>query len=94
VLVVLNYGVNAMAYRKSNDNWKQLLLKLDELGVKPLFIHLLVTRWTWQHIEDVRTDLVMACVPIHRLCFYSLAGCVETIEENAALRTLCRQLKP
>lgn len=83
-----------MAYRKSNDNWKQLLIKLDEIGVKPLFIHLLVTRWTWKHVDYLRTGHGMSGVPIHKLCYYSLAGCVETLEENAALRTLCRHLNP
>ncbi len=35
-----------MSYRKSNDNWKQLLLKLDELGEKPWFIHTFTTNLT------------------------------------------------
>lgn len=45
-----------MAYRKSNDNWKQMLIRLDEMGERAFFMHLLVTRGTTKHIQRMRTS--------------------------------------
>lgn len=45
-----------MRRRESNDNWKQLLIKLERLGVKPWFIHRLTTDWNRSHLEYVRTQ--------------------------------------
>lgn len=79
-----------MAYRKSNDNWKQLLIKLDEIGAKPFFIHLLVTRWTWKHFEYMRR--VCSGQTPKALFYNSLKGCVETTQENDELIAIYNQL--
>ena len=49
-----------MSYRKSNDNWQQMLLKLDALGVKPWFIYKAVTLLPVEELEYYRTDLRMS----------------------------------
>ena len=44
-----------MAYRKSNDNWKQMLIRLDEMGERAFFMHLLIKSHSNHMIQWFRT---------------------------------------
>ena len=69
-----------MSYRNSNDNWQQMLLKLDELGVKPWFIHILVTRWKPSHVEYLRKKC--SHLAPHYLFHSALRGALESAAER------------
>lgn len=70
-----------MSYRKSNDNWKQLLIRLDELGERAFFIHLLVNRCTNKHVQQMRTSRCMAGKIPAYLFYDSVRGVCESKHE-------------
>ena len=76
-----------MSYRESNDNWKQMLIILDEMGDRAFFIHLLVTRSS-ESIQELRSGQWFACKSLRNLFFAAMADCAKNIEDSERLLTI------
>jgi hypothetical protein len=81
-----------MAYRKSNDNWKQMLIRLDEMGERAFFMHLLVTRWTNRHVQEMRTSSHWSGLDMKSVFYYSIKGSCDSLYTLTRFEAIYRDL--